>query len=254
MPPAIPIIEVDGLAVRYDLRLDRQNTLRRRLTGMVTGSGERREFWALRGVSFRVRRGDCLGVIGVNGAGKSTLLQVLAGILDPSVGRVRVDGRVSTLLTLGAGFDPDLSGRDNVFLSGAFMGISRQEMQARLPGIKEFAGLGDFIDAPVRMYSSGMRARLGFSIASAVEPDVLLVDEVLSTGDAGFRARSKERVRELVRRAGAVVLVTHDTNWVLEFCSHALLLDGGVMIASGGPADVVRIYRDRVAASPRAAA
>jgi ABC-type polysaccharide/polyol phosphate transport system ATPase subunit len=184
-------------------------------------------------------------VIGPNGAGKSTLLQVLAGIIQPNEGHVDVVGHVSSLLTLGAGFDADLTGRDNVRLAGAFLGIPHREMEAQLPGIVEFADLGDFIDAPIKTYSSGMRARLGFSIATAVDPDVLIIDEVLSTGDAVFRAKSKQRIIELTKAAKGIVLVTHDMAWVTEFCNRALLLDHGHVIMEGPPEEVVALHQER---------
>ena len=160
------------------------------------------------------------------------------GIIEPTEGTIAVDGRVSSLLMLGAGFDPDLSGRDNIALAGAFMGIDHADMLARTPGIVALADIGQFIDAPIKTYSSGMNARLGFSIATAVDPDVLLLDEVLSTGDATFRAKSQERVIELMRAARAIVLVTHDMHWAVEFCNRAVLLEHGNIVAAGTPQDV----------------
>jgi ABC-type polysaccharide/polyol phosphate transport system ATPase subunit len=156
-------------------------------------------------------------------------------------------GRVSTLLTLGAGFEMDLTGRDNIDLAGAFLNIPQREMDALTPGIIEFADIGQFIDAPVKTYSSGMRARLGFSIATAITPDILLLDEVLGTGDQTFRSRSQARVRELVGKARAIVLVTHDLTYVSEFCNRAILLEKGQLIHEGEPDEVVTLYRDRVA-------
>jgi ABC-type polysaccharide/polyol phosphate transport system ATPase subunit len=169
---------------------------------------------------------------------------VLAGIITPSEGVVDVDGRISSLLTLGAGFDQDLSGRDNIRLAGAFMGLDPATMRRITPTIIEFADIGPFIDAPIKTYSSGMRARLGFAIATAVDPDILLLDEVLATGDETFRAKSKQRVLELVKSAKGVVLVTHDMNWVTEFCNRAILLEKGRIIAEGDPFEVVAIHRD----------
>jgi ABC-type polysaccharide/polyol phosphate transport system ATPase subunit len=199
---------------------------------------------ALSGVSLDVDAGEFLAVIGPNGAGKSTLLQALAGILVPSEGAIEVRGRISSLLTLGAGFDQDLTGRDNVRLAGAFLGMETGEVEDRLESIVEFADIGEFIDAPLKTYSSGMRARLGFSIATSVDPDVLLLDEVLATGDQVFRAKSKERVLDLVRSAKAIVLVTHDMAWVTEYCNRAILLEHGAVIAEGDPADVVAVHRE----------
>jgi ABC-type polysaccharide/polyol phosphate transport system ATPase subunit len=236
-------IEVRDLGVQYSLRFTKKTTLNRSFINLF-----RREpanaFWALRDVTFRVVHGESLAVIGPNGAGKSTLLQVLAGIITPSEGVVDVDGRISSLLTLGAGFDQDLSGRDNIRLAGAFMGLDSATMHQITPTIIEFADIGPFIDAPIKTYSSGMRARLGFAIATAVDPDILLLDEVLATGDETFRAKSKQRVLELVRSAKGVVLVTHDMNWVTEFCNRAILLENGRIIAEGDPIEVVAIHRE----------
>ncbi|MGZ3641662.1 MAG: ABC transporter ATP-binding protein [Candidatus Limnocylindrales bacterium] len=240
-------IDVRTLGVRYNLRLTRKNTLRESFKNLSRRHHGPTHFWALRDVSFKVDHGESLAVIGPNGAGKSTLLQVLAGILEPTEGAIDVSGRVSSLLTLGAGFDSELSGRDNILLAGAFMGIDHHDMAARLPGIIEFADIGQFIDAPIKTYSSGMNARLGFSIATAVEPDVLLLDEVLGTGDATFRAKSQQRVMELMRSARAIVLVTHDMSWAKEFCNRAILLERGNVVAAGDPSEVVDIHEERSA-------
>jgi ABC-type polysaccharide/polyol phosphate transport system ATPase subunit len=237
-------IDVDNLGVRYSLRFTRKTTLRQSFTKMLRPSEGEQTFWALRNVSFRLVHGESLAVIGPNGAGKSTLLQVLAGIITPSEGSVDVLGNVSSLLTLGAGFDQELTGRENVLLAGAFMGIDNKVMLERLEPIIEFADIGEFIDAPIKTYSSGMRARLGFSIATSVDPDILLLDEVLATGDQVFRAKSKARVLELVKAAKAIVLVTHDMNWVTEFCNRAMLLEKGHVVAEGDPAEVVEVHRE----------
>ena len=224
-------IEVDRLGVRYDLRLTRRNTLRQSFRNFGRRSTDEKDFWALRDVSFRLVHGESLAIIGPNGAGKSTLLQVLAGIITPSEGSIEVRGQISSLLTLGAGFDQDLTGRENILLAGAFLGIDPAQMKRRLEGIIAFADIGQFIDAPIKTYSSGMRARLGFSIATSVDPDVLLLDEVLATGDQVFREKSKARVLELVRQAKAIVLVTHDMTWVTEYCNRAILLEHGHVVA-----------------------
>ncbi len=238
-------IDVRDLGVQYDLRLTRKNTLQTTFRQLFKRRRDGdRTFWALKGVSFRLVHGESLAVIGPNGAGKSTLLQVLAGIITPSEGGIDVVGHVSSLLTLGAGFDQDLTGRDNILLAGAFLGIEDAEMRRRMDAIIDFADIGQFIDAPIKTYSSGMRARLGFSIATSVDPDVLLLDEVLATGDQVFRAKSKARVLEIAAAAKAVVLVTHDMNWVTEFCNRALLIEQGRVVAEGDPGDVVAIHQE----------
>jgi ABC-2 type transport system ATP-binding protein len=239
-------ISVNDLGVRYNLRFTKKTTLRRSVANLVLRRPPER-FWALRHVNMELSHGESLGVIGPNGAGKSTLLQVLAGIMRPSEGTVDVRGQVSGLLGLGAGFDVDLSGTENILLGGAFLGLDGPRIARLLPSIVDFADLGQFIDAPLKTYSSGMRARLGFAIATAVDPDILLLDEVLATGDANFRAKSKARVIEIVRSAKAVVLVTHDMDWVREYCNRAVLLEQGRIILEGGPEEVVRLHLERTA-------
>jgi ABC-type polysaccharide/polyol phosphate transport system ATPase subunit len=236
-------IQTRGIGVKYSLRFTRKTTLQRSFVNLFKHEPAD-DFWALRDVTFKLVHGESLAVIGPNGAGKSTLLQVLAGIISPSEGTVEVNGLISSLLTLGAGFDQDLTGRENIRLAGAFLGLQGGDMAQRTPGIIEFADLGPFIDAPLRTYSSGMRARLGFSIATSVDPDILLLDEVLATGDETFRAKSKARVVGLVRQAKGVVFVTHDMNWVVEFCNRAILLEQGRIVAEGDPAEVVAIHKD----------
>jgi ABC-type polysaccharide/polyol phosphate transport system ATPase subunit len=244
-------IVAENLGVQYDLRFNRKTPIRESVAKVVLRRPPER-FWALRHVSVKLAHGESLGVIGPNGAGKSTLLQVLAGIMRPSEGSVEIRGAVSGLLTLGAGFDQDLSGRDNILLGGAFLGLDDKVTRGLMPGIIEFADLGAFIDAPIKTYSSGMRARLGFSIATAVDPDILLLDEVLSTGDATFREKSKARVIELVRSAKGVVLVTHDMNWVVEYCNRAILLEQGHVVLEGPPEQVVATHLARMAAAKEA--
>ena len=239
-------IAVDDLGVQYNLRFSRKTTLRQTFANVVLRKPPER-FWALRHVTLQLSHGESLAVIGPNGAGKSTLLMVLAGIMRPSEGSVDVRGRVSGLLGLGAGFDTELSGVENILLGGAFLGLDGPRIRELLPSIVEFADLGEFIDAPLKTYSSGMRARLGFSIATAINPDILLLDEVLATGDANFRAKSKARVIELVKSAKAVVLVTHDMDWVREYCNRALLLEKGRVVLEGEPEEVTALHLEHQA-------
>ena len=243
-PASTLAIDAKDLGVRYDLRFNRKKPIRVSVGSLLMRQKVER-FWALRHVDLQLAHGESLGVIGPNGAGKSTLLQVLAGIMRPSEGSVEVRGAVSGLLTLGAGFDQDLSGRENILLGGAFLGLDDKVTRELLPGIIEFADLGEFIDVPLKTYSSGMRARLGFSIATSVDPDILLLDEVLATGDATFREKSKQRVIDLVKSAKAVVLVTHDMSWVEQYCNRAILLEKGQVIMEGDPAAVVALHLER---------
>jgi ABC-type polysaccharide/polyol phosphate transport system ATPase subunit len=240
-------ISVENLGVQYNLRFNRKTTLRQSVANVLLRRSAER-FWALRNVNVQLSRGESLAVIGPNGAGKSTFLQVLAGIMRPSEGSVDVRGQVSGLLGLGAGFDVELSGIENILLGGAFLGLDSPRVQELLPSIVDFADLGQFIEAPLKTYSSGMRARLGFAIATAVDPDILLLDEVLATGDANFRAKSKTRVIEIVRAAKAVVLVTHDMEWVTEYCNRAILLEKGRVITEGSPDKVVALHLERTEA------
>jgi ABC-2 type transport system ATP-binding protein len=247
-------IAVEDLGVQYNLRFTRKSTLRQSFANVVLRKPPER-FWALRHVSLELNHGESLAVIGPNGAGKSTFLQVLAGIMRPTEGAVDVRGQVSGLLGLGVGFDVELSGVENILLGGAFLGLDGPRIRELLPSIVEFADLGQFIDAPLKTYSSGMRARLGFAIATAVDPDILLLDEVLATGDANFRAKSKARVIDLVKGAKAVVLVTHDMDWVREYCNRALLLEKGRVIVEGSPDEVTALHlaRQKEAAERRKA-
>ena len=214
-----------------------------RWTGIGRGDASAANwFWALRDVSLAVLPGEAVGVIGPNGAGKSTILKLLAGILRPDGGRVAVSGRTAALIEIGAGFHGDLTGRENVFLNGAILGMSRREIRAKLDSIVAFAGLERFLDMPVKRYSSGMYARLGFSIAAHVDPDVLLVDEVLSVGDALFRLRCLDRMRELVRNGAALVFITHDLDQMQSICRRAVVLEGGAVAFSGSPRQAVEHY------------
>jgi len=241
-------LQVDDLGVEYNLRFTKKTKLRTSFVNILHREKGERKFWALRNASFTVRKGESIGVIGPNGAGKSTLLLVLAGIITPSEGQVAVDGHISTLLSLAAGFDQELSGYDNIALAGALMGIPHETVVEITPEVVEFADIGAFIDAPLKTYSSGMRARLGFAIATAVDPDILLLDEVLQTGDEVFREKSRQRIISILNAAKAVVLVTHDMTWVTEFCTRAILIEDGRVTLDGSPEEVVQTHRDHSAA------
>ena len=218
------------------------------------------DFWALRGVSMSVEPGETLGVIGPNGGGKSTLLQILSGILEPTTGGVRREGRVAALLELGAGFHPESSGRENVYINGEIMGLSREEIERSMPSIERFAGIGEFIERPVKTYSSGMYVRLAFSTAIHVEPDILIVDEVLAVGDAVFANRCIRKFRELQEAGVTVVFISHDLGLVKQICNRAVFLLDGQIEEQGDPSTVVNRYvgtvlerqREFVLSAPRA--
>jgi len=212
---------------------------------------DKKKFWALRDVNFEVLPGQALGIIGPNGAGKSTVLKVLTRILDPSHGSVDVRGRVGSLIELAAGFHPDLTGRENVFLQGALMGMPRADIAKKFDQIVDFSGVEAFIDTPVKRYSSGMNARLGFAIASHVDPDVLIIDEVLSVGDTAFQIKAFERITELVRREIPVVVVSHQMPQLVALCTHALVMDHGRIVQRGTPSECVAGYLERVMSTNR---
>lgn len=236
------IIRIDGVSVRYRVPAERLSGIKEYAIRWVQRRLQYRHFWALRDVSFDVGAGEIFGIIGRNGAGKSTLLKVMARVLKPTQGRVVIVGKTAPLLEVGAGFHPELTGRENVFLNGALLGYSRKEIRARFGEISNFAGIDEFIDAPLRTYSTGMVARLGFAVATSVRPDILLVDEVLSVGDAEFQEKCLARMRSFQEQGTTIVLVTHALGRVGVFCERAIWLDGGSIAAQGQAASVVERY------------
>jgi lipopolysaccharide transport system ATP-binding protein len=206
-----------------------------------------RDFYALREVSFDVRKGESLGIIGRNGSGKSTLLQIIAGTLQPTKGTVNVNGRVAALLELGSGFNPDFTGKENVFLNAAVLGLSRRQIEERYAAIAAFAEIGDFIDQPVRTYSSGMVLRLAFAVAAHVDPDILIIDEALAVGDARFQLKCARVIDRFISRGVTLLFVSHDSSMVKRLCQRALLLEHGAMVYSGKPNDVVNLYSKLIA-------
>lgn len=205
----------------------------------------KRHFWALKNINFEIKAGETVAILGENGSGKSTILKLVSRIIDPSRGVIRVNGRVSALLELGAGFHPDLSGRENIYLNGAILGVGRQEMTKKLETIIEFAGMEEFIDVPIRNYSSGMQMRLGFSVAVHVEPEVILVDEVLAVGDYTFQRKCLKRIEEMQKAGVTIVFVSHDLEAVEELCSRGIWLEKGEMRADGEVREIVRQMKER---------
>jgi homopolymeric O-antigen transport system ATP-binding protein len=231
----------------YDSLRDLLPALVRRTVRMRRGAElAEREFWAVRDVSFDVRRGEAFGIIGRNGAGKSTILKLLSGIMQPTRGRLTVTGRLSALIEVSAGFHPDLTGRENIYLNGAILGMSRREISRRFDEIVAFSGLDQFIDTPVKRYSSGMFARLGFSVAAHVDPDVLIVDEVLSVGDFVFQQKCMERMNRVIHGGTTVVFVSHNLQAVGDLCGRSLLLEQGAVAAIGPTDEVIRAYLSTV--------
>lgn len=243
LPFANTVIDLRDISVRYRVPRERIESFKeyaiRRLQRQIVHD----EFWALRGVSLQIQRGEVLGVIGRNGAGKSTLLKVVARVLHPTTGRVIVHGRVAPLLEFGAGFHPELSGRENIFLNGVLLGFKHKDIEERFQRIGDFAELWDFIDAPLRTYSSGMIARLGFAIATDVKPDVLIVDEVLSVGDEAFQRKSAARITEFCEQGATILLVTHNMATMQKMCQRAVWLDHGTVRAIGPAAEIAEEYQ-----------
>lgn len=200
------------------------------------------DFNALNNISFSIKQGETVGIIGANGAGKSTLLKVISRVIRPNQGRVFLRGRIAPLLELGAGFDYEMTGRENIFLNGAVLGFSRKDVAKRLDRIVEFSGIGDFIDAPIRTYSSGMVARLGFAVATDVQPEVLIIDEILSVGDADFQKKSAARILEYFNKGSTVLVVSHDPSSIRKLCTHAIWLEHGRIKMMGSVDDVIDQY------------
>ena len=235
------IIDVQGVSKRFRLKHGHGRTVK----AMVLDSIRRttaRDFWALKDVTFSVSKGETLGIIGSNGAGKSTLLALAAGTIIPTEGHMVTNGTISSLLELGAGFHPDLTGRENVYLYGAIMGLSRAHMRARFDAILEFAGIGEFIDQPVKHYSSGMYVRLGFAVAVEVDPDILLIDEVLTVGDADFQQRCLAKMDEFRAQGKTMLVVSHDMTAIQRMSDRILFLDEGTVQGLGNPEDIVSRY------------
>lgn len=238
------VITVENVGKRYRLRGGSEPSLKGAVLDLIRPrGGKRSEFWALSDINFTVSKGESLGIIGSNGAGKSTLLSLLARTKEPTKGRIETTGAISSLLELGAGFHPDLTGRENVFLAGAIMGLSRARMKTRFKDIVQFAGLEEFIDQPVKYYSSGMYVRLGFAVAVEVDPDILLTDEVLAVGDANFQRKCLRKMEEFKNADKTMIMVSHDLGTIQKVSDRILLLDEGRTVELGEPSRVMTEYQ-----------
>lgn len=238
-----PAVKVENLSVVYRTTFERVPTFKNALVRFGRGERALKEIKALDGVSFSVPEGTSLGIIGNNGAGKSTLMRALAGILPPTEGRIEVRGRITPLLALGVGFNNNLSGRENIILGGLASGLARKDVEARAEEVTEFAGLEEFIDAPMRTYSSGMYSRLAFSVAVHMDPDILMIDEALSAGDATFKTKAAEKMEELRRTARAMFLVSHSLASIKELCSDCIWIHKGKLMMHDTPDKVVDAYQ-----------
>lgn len=236
------VIEAKNIGIMFKLRHERRRTLKKSVMNIFKKKLSTQNFWALKDVSFKVNEGESLGIIGKNGSGKTTLLRVIGGIFKPDEGSINVMGKVSTLLSVGAGFQPELSGLENIYLNGTILGLKKKEIDAIADNIIAFSELNNFIDVPVKTYSSGMHARLGFSIAVNIERDIMLIDEILGVGDRHFREKCERKMSQFRERAKTIILVSHNTEAIKSFCDRAILLDKGIMVAEGQPEDVVEQY------------
>ncbi len=237
-------VEVKDVWKKFRIYHDRVYSLKERI--IFWGRQKAEDFWALKGINLTVPKGTTVGLIGRNGSGKSTLLKIISRILYPTKGEVKVNCRVSTLLELGAGFHPDFTGRENIFLNASILGLTRKQTKERLSEIISFAELGDFIDNPVRNYSSGMYMRLGFAVAVHVDPDILLIDEVLAVGDMAFQEKCLAKIKELQKRGTTIIFVTHSPQQVEELCHMAVWLDRGEVRMQGPAKEVARAYGEFV--------
>jgi ABC-type polysaccharide/polyol phosphate transport system ATPase subunit len=238
--------EIEFWRVSKRFQLQEGQTLREFLPAFFRGAGFAEPFYALRDITFAMDRGETIGLIGRNGSGKSTVLKLIAGVMAPTEGEVRVAGRVSPLIELGAGFHPDLTGRENVYLNASILGMSSREIREQFDDIVAFAELEEFIDTPVKRYSSGMYARLGFAVAVHSDPEVLLVDEALSVGDAFFEEKCLEKMHEFQQKGTTIVVVSHSHDLISSFCERAIWLEHGRMVANGNAKDVVRQYTQTI--------
>lgn len=239
-------VRVSHVGMKFNLSSENVDNLKEYFIKLITGKLMYDEFWALKDISFELKKGDRLGVIGLNGAGKSTLLKIVAGVYKPTEGTVTRNGKIAPLLELGAGFDKNYTGSENIYLYGALLGYSKEYINEKYDEIVEFSGLEKFMDVPLKNYSSGMKSRLGFAVATSVEPDILILDEVLSVGDTKFRRKSEKRVMEMFNRGVTVLFVSHSISQVERLCNKAILLEDGRISARGNVDEVVSIYNSKI--------
>lgn len=237
------IIKLENVSMSFNMATDKITSLKEYIIKLIKREIFYKEFKALQDIDLEIKKGDILGIIGFNGAGKSTMLKVVSGILKPTKGSVSINGTIAPLIELGAGFDPELSGRENIYLNGAVLGISKKEMKNKIEEIIEFSELREFIDTPVKNYSSGMYARLGFSIATCVEPEILIVDEILSVGDYRFQEKSKKRIEDMMKKGTTIILVSHSIDDIKQLCNKVLWLEKGKIKDFGG-LEIIEQYQN----------
>lgn len=238
------VVSVQHVSMKFNLMEEKVDSLKEYIVRLIKGKLLYNEFIALKDVSFEVKKGDILGIVGFNGAGKSTLLKILAGVLVPSSGKVITKGTIAPLIEVGAGFDPDLTARENIFLNGAILGYSREFLESKFDEILDFAELRNFVNVPVKNFSSGMYARLGFAIATIVKPDILIVDEVLSVGDFHFQEKCEKRIKEMIDNGTTIIIVSHDINLVQRICNKVLWLEHGYKKGFGDTENICIHYKN----------
>lgn len=237
------VVEVNDVVVRFNLASEKVDNLKEYFIKIVKKELMFQEFFALKGVSLKVKKGEAWGLVGTNGSGKSTLLKAISGIIKPYEGDIVINGRIAPMIELGAGFDMNLTARENIFLNGMILGHSRKFMEEKFDEIAEFADLGQFLDSPIKNFSSGMKSRLGFAVATMVEPDILICDEVLAVGDARFQKKCKQRMKEMLSNGTTLLFVSHNINTVLEMCDHVAWIDKGVLKMAGEAKEVCKAYQ-----------
>lgn len=243
-------ISVKNVTMTFNLNKEKVDNLKEYVIKLITRKLDYKKFYALKNINFEVKKGEHLAILGLNGAGKSTLLKTIVGVYKPKQGTIEKSGVIAPLLELGAGFDPNYTGEENIYLYGAILGYDREYIKEKFDEIVEFSGLGNFIKVPVKNYSSGMKARLGFSIATAVEPDILILDEVLSVGDAAFKKKSLAKVKSLFDNGVTVLFVSHSIDQVKAICNKAILLEHGEIVVQGGLDEVIPVYEKKTGKKP----
>lgn len=239
-------IEVENVGMKFNMSSEKVDDFKDYVIKLIKRQLNYKEFWALKDISFKIKKGDRVGIVGLNGAGKSTLLKVISGVLKPTEGKVKISGSIAPLLELGAGFNKQYTGVENIYLYGAMLGHSKAFINEKFDEIVKFSELGDFINVPVKNYSSGMKSRLGFAIATIVEPDILILDEVLSVGDAKFRKKSTNKIKSMIENDVTVLFVSHSIDQVLELCNKAILLEKGHLVAYGNSEDIAELYQKKL--------
>ena len=239
-------IEVENVGMKFNMSSEKVDDFKDYVIKLIKRQLNYKEFWALKDISFKIKKGDRVGIVGLNGAGKSTLLKVISGVLKPTEGKVKISGSIAPLLELGAGFNKQYTGVENIYLYGAMLGHSKAFINEKFDEIVKFSELGEFIKVPVKNYSSGMKSRLGFAIATIVEPDILILDEVLSVGDAKFRKKSTKKIKSMIENNVTVLFVSHSIDQVLDLCNKAILLEKGHLVAYGTSEEIAELYQKKL--------